>query len=458
MIKHGFEDLNLDDIIADKKDKLCEYFVKFYGEKNREVIQEKFESINYLYLYIEDTNLQATFSNHFVDLINKTDINDKGEQERLLKEFTRLYNYFKSKECDESLIASEVYNYIVGYLQETFKVKGKYDELSRLVPFFIEMVQVDFPFLDENFQQRLSNVIFEDKPQNSSFLTQYQKMTSSASKQKMRQTLKEFGNKIVDNITTYILDNYPQCFGKENAFRKHLLDILTACINGDIDYSALQLTSINLDNEKLLNFVILRDPRMLNDNYIVHETNHAVSSSAKLIDEFICVKNGVKPNLSMLEKYSDFKNVIKLKGYEEYRAINEVLNDYLTGKILEIMEKDGFKISPIKNSTSIYSAILPIFKDFFDRHLNAIKNKYISDNSKDLIKYFGEENFNELATVMSKMLNIILKENKFYIDENYGYLPLTNDFNSLTKISEEIIKNIETFIAKKSIKRRERDE
>jgi len=50
MIKHGYEKIDIQNPLKNKLTKLVNYFVKFYGEKHRGVIENRIENTIFLFL------------------------------------------------------------------------------------------------------------------------------------------------------------------------------------------------------------------------------------------------------------------------------------------------------------------------------------------------------------------------------------------------------------------------
>ena len=49
MIKHGIENINLNNPLENKLPKIIDYFVKFYGEKYRERITTRLNNATYIF-------------------------------------------------------------------------------------------------------------------------------------------------------------------------------------------------------------------------------------------------------------------------------------------------------------------------------------------------------------------------------------------------------------------------
>ena len=50
MIKHGYENINIDNPLEGKLEKLIDYFVEFYGEENRKLIEERIHNTQFAFI------------------------------------------------------------------------------------------------------------------------------------------------------------------------------------------------------------------------------------------------------------------------------------------------------------------------------------------------------------------------------------------------------------------------
>ena len=54
--------------------------------------------------------------------------------------------------------------------------------------------------------------------------------------------------------------------------------------------------------------------------------------------------------------------------------LNEVVNEYLALKISDIAKKEGIKLGVRDRCASDYVLLFPVFEDFFEEHIDQIKN------------------------------------------------------------------------------------
>ena len=68
MIKHGYEKIDIQNPLKNKLTKLVNYFVKFYGEKYRSVIENRIENTIFLFLERATSSGIELLKTHFEQL------------------------------------------------------------------------------------------------------------------------------------------------------------------------------------------------------------------------------------------------------------------------------------------------------------------------------------------------------------------------------------------------------
>ena len=71
MIKHGYENINIDNPLEGKLEKLIDYFVEFYGEENRKLIEERIHNTQFAFI---DHSVELGIDDikkHFKSLLSK---------------------------------------------------------------------------------------------------------------------------------------------------------------------------------------------------------------------------------------------------------------------------------------------------------------------------------------------------------------------------------------------------
>lgn len=149
----------------------------------------------------------------------------------------------------------------------------------------------------------------------------------------------------------------------------------------------------------------------LSSSDIIHELNHVVEADIKLSkNNIVSIKTGFRYTKQYLEGdstgdyfYPDAKH--------DFAIFNEVVNDYLTNKINDILIKDNFRIGDVKlpSTTSAYADLFPIFKDFIEENMKDIIRCRMSSKPLLFNKFIGEDNYQKLAYYSDKIFELYRK-------------------------------------------------
>ncbi|MBQ7467147.1 MAG: hypothetical protein IJS74_03650 [Clostridia bacterium] len=142
---------------------------------------------------------------------------------------------------------------------------------------------------------------------------------------------------------------------------------------------------------------------------VVHETMHAMSYHS--YPDGSC-KSGFNTSAE--------KNQY---GYRKYQLFNEVVNEYLTRKVMgNFSDEDCAKFGIHKESKNVYQQLIPLVSDMLDKNENLLVDCLLSNNPMKFKEIIGQENF---ETIVDKLTLIDGKFNfKYYGNENQTLIDL----------------------------------
>lgn len=152
------------------------------------------------------------------------------------------------------------------------------------------------------------------------------------------------------------------------------------------------------DLEKTRNICVCGSFFNLYDSNIIHEMNHIIESDYSLKNAIFYQKTGFDINKTPLGRGAASSNNCLL--------LNETINDYLSLKVLKLMENDGFKIGHKTLINSTYSKAFPLIEDFIEENLNEIIDSRMSENPMSFAEKIGLDNFNALSKAVDTFLNL----------------------------------------------------
>ncbi len=147
----------------------------------------------------------------------------------------------------------------------------------------------------------------------------------------------------------------------------------------------------------------------LNNAVLFHELNHIIQSDIYINDNGFTGRQGLGRRRYIVdyENNTAHADITDIERDEEilYDSFDEIVNDYLSQKVLKIAEKDGLKIGK-ENSESIYSVAFPIMSKFIDNNINAVKKCFLEGKKKQLISVLGKDRFEKLANALKDFLDL----------------------------------------------------
>ncbi len=167
----------------------------------------------------------------------------------------------------------------------------------------------------------------------------------------------------------------------------------------------------------------------LSDNSLIHEMGHIIDGSCRFDGEKYTFKTG----LTVSERGED-KNFGTFKNYDRYTALNEIINDFYTLKVVREMQKDDFKVGLRPNSLTIYSLAFPFLNAFMTNYKQQLLDSKMSEDPKRIFKYFAKEDVDALADACTAYIKECCKNEK--LSSSMVYLISKNDTNAMTKITQ----------------------
>lgn len=253
---------------------------------------------------------------------------------------------------------------------------------------------------------------------------------------------------------------------KDNLIDGEKLIDIESLIGGDIVFEYIKnavgegvnaagnFTSAYYDNPtRPVNICVLPETEICNDAILIHEIGHIIESDVKLEGKTFKTHTGFMKAVYRVdiigERYKDESDQYDPVRYQQLTNLNEVINDYMTLKVVKLMQKQGFQIFDNEITSSLYSLAFPALQDFFDRvapHL--IKSGFIG-RVKDLPKLVGGQEFNLLLDDIQFLFQKYGKERlnieKFFKDNNLSAYSLMRE-KDLSWLPENIRGYIELLI------------
>lgn len=426
MIKHGYEDINLDDPLKGKLDKLIDYFVEFYGEKYRKNIEERINNTQFIFISPSSDYGIDDINKHFDDLLSNA--NSHEDKEYLKSEEKRLNDLYYSSPVK---VANKLYNdkknkvvtdYIISKMGiENTEQNAK--KISRFVPSFVEFALADKKQLTNsewNFNTFMLGyfAVLAGELNDSKITKVGQEKILSLMGDEVEIIAKEY-KKIEDEKFDKILDdencqNLLQGILNSNVIGiKGNVEFIKNFMLNESEVAGGQFTSVDPKNPTVpVSLCMISKPMDLADSVFVHEVNHIVSAGSSLISGHHEVRCGFSRLQTLILDNGDLIDLTGRSGWQRFEALNEVVNDYISEKIFNRMEEDGFKVGFLDKETTIYSSIFPVVEMLLEEHMDKLKETYITGKNVFAEK-IGENNFNHLADAVSEMLQFCKSYDKF---------------------------------------------
>ena len=194
-----------------------------------------------------------------------------------------------------------------------------------------------------------------------------------------------------------------------------LEDAILAHINSYINISsnsktaAFMMSAPSYSNKKQSAICVLGTFFQLFDSHLVHEFNHIIEMDYVVENGYFKTKCGF-----------DYDKCSVAGGYKNSLSncelLNEIVNDYLSRKVLKLMQADNFTIGHRSDSGSTYTKAFPLLSQFIEDNIEDIIEARMSDTPMLFTQKIGKENIETLSNATSNLLEI-LKQFPFYYAE-----------------------------------------
>lgn len=422
MVRHGLEDINLDNPIEGRLDELIECFVEFYGEKEREKITARLYDTKF---YFESrkakTGIEA-IEKRFKRLEEKLDKNSESYQQELeyLQSEKQYFLNYQCKNCVEKcereykencneLIIRHILKYLPVKNIEAFVL-----DIEEMLPIYQDLIFKKPEFItqnDKNIYQYMLSLIGNSASMHG--VENVQIVKNGLNQLLIKENLTELKSgleKLLDErndqiIAGSVIANFAKDIKNVSLYRKK--EVVKEVFSFVLDSGSQGFNVVTVDLDKPnrpLNYCFCSGGLELEDSILIHEMNHAVSS-------YYNIKNGI-----LNYKTGFFGRDEKIKGsaYDQIKVVsdcvilNEVLNEYLALKISDIAKKNGIKLGVRDRCASDYVLLFPVFEDFFEEHIDEIKKCYLSENPRSFAEIIGNDNFDKLAKIADDMYQRLL--------------------------------------------------
>lgn len=145
-----------------------------------------------------------------------------------------------------------------------------------------------------------------------------------------------------------------------------------------------------------VNVCIMPESDKCNDAVLIHELGHIIQSDVKFDGRELKTHTGFMVSKFKVDLYSrttESIDVFNPVEFEQMEYLNEVINDYLTLKVVKLMEQNNFKLFDNEKTTSLYSLAFPALQDFIDRIDTRLVNSGFRGKVKILSKFVGGKQF-----------------------------------------------------------------
>ncbi len=190
----------------------------------------------------------------------------------------------------------------------------------------------------------------------------------------------------------------------------------------DTKIKGFTVVGSEIDNpDKVACVVVNRSYLFLYDDVAVHEMNHAIMTNSKYKDGILQQKIGLhKYDINLIENETQFYN-----GF--YVGLNEVINEYISQKVVKKMHEDNFRIGYLRDTDVIYRSTFPLVGEFIEENMDAIVDICMSEDINVIDKYFVREDFDDLAMIIKELLD------KFIYAERNSFQSMQNEIKTYAK-------------------------
>ena len=440
-----------DPINDENRKRLIECFVKFYGEKRRELITEKINSITFVFIpcqidifgqstsrviknICKESNISSDeliaayekFDQLFEHIDQTLEKQQKTELNQVFSDCPRVlsargllsklesfsqeeidsfpeqkkesyyYCLKQSRKCVED-ISSEIYMYDVKRVAEIsdFENAGV-DDKKRIVTMLNSL----------GYKYSEMHEVLED----GSVLEKINQVKDIGKKYKNKDKLDKFNSTIysgvikkihdmksIDGDLSYIQRAYDMAFDQSSA-------------------SAMQYTVVDVNKQPRSLIMFSGNGLTVSMSTIIHEVNHAVESNLTVFDDKrVCEKSGfdiIEYDIEPEQNYDGqnirlgIPEVGKDSGQRKYELLNEVFNELITQDIMREVTKDNFSITLNRSSKSgaDYKFGFRLLKEFYMQNKEAIIESRLSQDPKAMANLIGEDELNKIADLVDDFM------------------------------------------------------
>ena len=207
------------------------------------------------------------------------------------------------------------------------------------------------------------------------------------------------------------------------------------------------VTILPTEDNKFKRFAFFRSGVELTTSLFAHEIGHIIDSIIlkQKYSQYL-EKSGfeiVFSGSTYDAEFNDRGKMVKserVKGaMRKYEAFNEVINDYIGIKVAEVLEAKGVSVGLNKweKEDTVYSKGFKLLSDFIERNFKLLVKCKMSNDFKFIKKYFGYENYNKLADLLTEYLKVTKNR------ENIESIPMAQELELQIK---EVLTDIENKI------------
>lgn len=425
MIKHGYEEIDIQNPLKNKLTKLVNYFVKFYGEKHRGVIENRIENTIFLFLERATNSGTELFKTHFEQLKSKA--KSPVEKKYLENEEARLLESISSSDAKkaENNFLKKRNDLIFDYVSKNLEIEdNEYNRevMASFSDLYSQFVTTDRVFYTDNdwVDYKRMFAVFLDLGK-----WDFQKLPRKIAKGMDRLSMPKYTKEIKEAICELederneemlfddkFSENVDEIRSYDLLEGEIIIDFLKEFTVGLNGIGGAQYTTVLKKNPKQAKNVCINNSAIdLSTASFVHECVHAVTSNCFLDKGKYYSKCGFNYYIAQFIESRAKIDRVSCANWKRYDAINEIATDYQANQIFQQMKKDGFKIGFIDDEPNAYSGFFPIFNEFFETYLKDIKDCFISEEPAKFAKLIGEENFNALADFSTDFLNFCIENN-----------------------------------------------
>ena len=428
------------------KDKVKDYFIKFFGEKYRNQIERRFI----------DTPIIFVDKNH--QKIEAYDISSRIGDEINYLYRNWFFKSFKNIDINPSVVDDDNFAIFEEALLE------EDEEIVQKV--FKKITSTEY-ILSKKEIENCKNIFEKEYEDDINKLTILQiKLIDEAEKDVEKITTFEDikKNKYIANNFNNLTENKKHCLFR--AYLNFLSDINT---NGSfVFHSDIDVKNINgiKDREKF-KYILYKDLRLTYQQTFIHELLHAVSSCENVKKRDLCIKTIYKCGLKVGEDVFTNQNPTKRERIvNENTFLNEVLTDYFAYDITRQMIDNNDKLFLSKMLGSSYSNCFVLVQPLFDKYKEEFKQCYISRDYTKIYKFLGGNNLKELNHLLDDFssyaqtyLDKQITQTKTFeqglkdslLPESPFIHPVINKYNRCFKRMNELMQNIEEYQLKKNL-------